>query len=420
MNRRALLSTIGVAALGGCAGLTADPEPTPTGTPTDSPTATERTTEPEQTTDEPSDLECVWRYDHGGWIDGFADGKVYCREHWIDEDSEGGVVALDSGTGERQWDYGFGDGYEFYSELLVEDAVYFGRGDDVVSSDGEVYSLGLNGTERWVHEETGSVYHAPRLVEGALYTVDDHGSARTFDSGSGEVLWETADLPRPYSPDVGVLHVGDVVFVKSRLLIGVDRNDGEVLWTYGDEDSTFGPQVTVADGRAYVDRSDEGVAMVTSDGSEVWRRDLDAGLRNVSDGWVILETAGETSTLYGLDAATGEERWSVQDFVYHLETCTEGRLIARDRDGEELHVYDAVDGTTLWSDPVSTDPVERVHAVEEDSAVYVETEPYGLHRVTPEGETTHSWSVESNVEDVTVEDGLYVGTLEHVYRLPLD
>lgn len=426
MNRRALLSTIGVAALGGCAGLTADPEPTSTGTPTDSPTATERTTDTgptpddEPTPDEAADLEYVWRYDVGGWIDGFADGKAYCREHWIDDDGDGRVVALDAETGERRWAYGFADGYEFYSDFLVRDALYFGRGDDQMGGGaGEVDALGFDGSERWTDTEIGSVYTAPRLVDGALYVVDDHGSARCFDPDTGEVRWESEDLPRPRSPEVAVLHVDDVVLVKSRLLVGLDRDDGEVLWTYGDEDETYGPQVTVAEGTAYVDRNDGDVARVASDGTEVWRRDLDAGTRGVCADRVILETAGERRTLYGLDAASGEERWTVQDSEYRVGACTDGRVVARDHNGEALYAFDAVDGTPLWSDSVSTVSLQQVRTVDRESRVYVETDSAELHRVTLDGEVTESWSFQDDIVDVTVWDDLYVSTVDHVYRLSL-
>lgn len=244
MNRRALLaaSATTAAALSGCSSLAGD------STETSTPPQTETTTagEPTRTPADDHELDYEWRYEFGGWIDAIDDGTLFCREHWIGEDSEGRVVGIDADSGERRWDFGFADGYEYYSELLVEDAVYFGRRDDVRNGGvGAVYALERDGSERWTYADTSSVDRRPILDDDVLYAAGSEGAVRAFDAEDGAVLWENDELPTARRMYNGVHAVGDVVFVQMGRLFGLDPDDGTVRWSYGEETTRFGPGLDV-------------------------------------------------------------------------------------------------------------------------------------------------------------------------------
>lgn len=422
MKRRALLAALGSASLSGCSGLLTGSEstPTPTTTETAERTETATATEPEETPEETPGPDYAWQYEPGGWIDGFADGMVFCREHWNPEDSEGRVVALDGASGEPRWDYGFADGFVAYSPLLVEDAVYFGRLDDqIAGGEGAVYALEHDGTERWTYPDASSLDREPILVDGVLYAAGDAGEVRAFDAEEGTLLWENTDLPSARSTRNRVVHVGDVVYVLMRHLFALDPDTGERQWSHEYGDSRYGPAVAVRDGVAYVfPPSGEQIIALDPDGTERWRRSDVMASAELCGDLLVAESTDDTPTLYGIETATGEDRWSVQDPGFDVLECTRDRVFGWNPERGRLVVLDTDDGSEVGTESFGDEGFRDIWTTDgAPGTAFAETDEDSLYRVSSRGDVTWRQQIGDSVIDLVVHDGdVYVGTEERITR----
>lgn len=424
MNRRALLAATATVGLSGCASLLSESRSTPGEEPTPAGKTTPSDTAPDsESTEAPPELESLWRYETGGTIDAVDGGTVFCREafHDAEDGGEGRVVGIDAETGDLQWHYGFADGVLAYSPLTVDDAIYFGRGSDTPSGDGEIYALERDGTERWVEEETSSIHGRPHVADGTVYVASEVGVTYALDADTGDVHWKNEEIGTSPSPGTEIVAVDVVVYVDADRIYALDRDDGEVRWSVGNEDSTFGPHVSVKDSIAYVfGDSEDGVTAFEPDGTERWQKNLrNVGL-DVCGDRVVVEAGLESTTMYGFDAATGEERWSVNDPGYDVAACTDDRLYAIESNDERLYAIDPTDGTEIWNESVGDGPLSSVWLVDGNDSVFVEIGDNALHQVNQNGDVTWSAAVDGSVRSVALEEDFYVGTSANVYRLPFE
>ena len=388
MKRRALLAAAGTAAVGlaGCLG-------------------------------RPGGAAAEWSHEPGGRVDSVSRGTVFVHETFRG-DGDGGVVALEADTGERLWSYGSSHGYSTYTDLTVDDAVYFGLGDDAVGSGaGELYALDRDGTERWTRE-TGSVYERPRLDEGTLYVGSDDGVVRALDAGDGAVRWrhEVRTDGTGGPPDPTVEEVEDAVYVAAGHVAALDPRSGEVRWRFGGDDTSV-RSAAVHDGVAYVG---DGYAVRAVEGGEQrWSATFESFPRVAVDDGRVFVRAGPA--VVRLDAGDGRRRWSADVDELAGWTVHGDRVYAA---GTELYALDADDGTEYWRESVADGPLDRVVASTagdegdtDDHGVFVEEEDEAIHRLSPGGEGTWSGEVPGDVRGYVVDDLVYVGSDEGVYAL---
>ena len=208
-----------------------------------------------------------------------------------------------------------------------------------------------SGEEQWRTEIAGFGVSVPTAAAGTTYVSATvlrnpgtppvgglHGGVLyALDAATGEQRWQTRSLIRegPSAPTVA----GDTVYLRSMVhgtLYAFDAATGGERW-----------QSTVpAD-----DTSDEGTR---SDGSPV-----------VAQG--IVYTPGTTGTLYALDARTGDERWQVEtagnfldtpviasDTVYVTSTAVMEEDAPAPATARRLYALDAATGQERWT--VAVDP----------------------------------------------------------------
>lgn len=357
----------------------------------------------------------VWTHDVGGAVDAVANGRVFGRENFGDEDGDGGVFALDAATGEHEWTDGATGGYTGYTPLTVDNALYFGFGDDAIGSgSGSVHAFEFDGEERWTRQ-TGSVYDRPIVADGICYAGGDDGAVYAFETADGEERWSTDDLGGEDPSEVTVAAVGDVVYVATGQLLALGPDDGEVLWRFGEANGRI-RDATVVDGVAYVTDRD-GVAAV-ADGEERWRADFEQNrwIRAVESGRVIVEHGYD---LHALDAADGDDAW-VQEFDERPAVAVHGdRAYVASEAGPDLRALAVESGDDRWTEAVGEEPIEsiRVHEDGDDHAVFVRTGDAALHRVTPDGEIAWTGTVDDDIRSVFVDDLAYVGGREGIYAL---
>ncbi|MCU4973131.1 PQQ-like beta-propeller repeat protein [Halobacteria archaeon AArc-m2/3/4] len=449
MNRRDVLARMAVAGVLG-AGLgsgcldASEPEPgagagdTNTETETNDSTggATDDATETGDTTDI---AEPVWSHDVGGTIDTVAHGTVFGREHFDDEDGDGGVFGLDVETGNQKWTYGQSGGYTMFTSFTVADALYFGFGTDAIGDgSGELYALEFDGTERWTRD-VGSVYGRP-IVDGdedVVYAGSDDGVVRAFDTNDGTIRWRTDDLTGDHPAELTVVGVTDAVLVATGQLVALDPADGSVLWRYGDPDDRI-RDATVVDGVAYLTDRDGLAAVAVDDGDERWRVDFDHNrwIQGIEAGRVFVEHQYD---IHAFALEDGDELWTVSNtdrvaIDFHDDRTYIGT--------DQLSALEAEDGSERWSVPIDEDegggggedeneddPIQSIQVVTDgestsdgdDHSIFVQTDDTGLSRVDPDGEITWTATVDGRISNVVVDgDSAFVGSRDGIYSFSLD
>jgi outer membrane protein assembly factor BamB len=189
-------------------------------------------------------------------------------------------------------------------------------------------------------------------------------------------VWKRATPPGKSSPVLAGPRLFFTAHEPGRLLtIALDRESGETLWTreirptHADKRNALNdPAVPtpVTDGQfVYVFFADFGLAAYTVDGRELWRRPLGpfnspqgiASSPLLVDGMlVLLLEQFDGGAVIGVDAATGEPRWSVprptsiggSSATPVAYRTPEGEMQAVVASPFELAAYDPKSGEKLW------------------------------------------------------------------------
>lgn len=336
--------------------------------------------------------EQLWRNTRDGTQGSMAysDGMLYMHE----PSSE--VVALQAETGEEAWRATagptMGDGLS--SPIITGDTLLIG-------GSGGAQEIGVGGFRGWLaaHDKnTGamlwSTHTVPENAQGAAIwstvavdaaaglvyagTGNNHGPPATdtsdaviaFDLGSGEIKWKnqrTADdtwalLRDPTPPDAdfganpvlysamldGQLTEMIAASQKSGDAHGLRRADGEVVWTR-----------SLCPGSADGSR---GVFVNTS-----W----------VGSGLVVACNTTPRSTLYGLDAATGEIQWEtpLDGLVYGRISSIPG--VGFVGAGTELVIFDTANGEILKKIPAVRGTVTGTITIAKGRVAYGEGMSWG-------------------------------------------
>jgi outer membrane protein assembly factor BamB len=142
----------------------------------------------------------------------------------------------------------------------------------------------------------------------------------------------------------GVVYVGDI----DGTFHAVNLADGKPVWTRKFEETGFVAGSAVVDGRAYcVDFNGMVRCLNAADGEPVWEFNTDTALYaapNVHNGIVLI--AAESGQLFGLDAATGEQKWepfAIDQPLRCWPTVVGGHVLVAGCDGK-LHLVDVATG----------------------------------------------------------------------------
>lgn len=253
------------------------------------------------------------------------------------DESDTAVYALDAATGTQEWQF---DAYErSVAPLLVTDDTVFIPGQFCV------YAVdAATGDQRWQFKVGYGVEDGLTVSDGTLYVGDSEGNVFAVDVATGEEMWRF---------DVGMRLTTELTVADDTLFVGV-MADAE-------------QQPAGADLQYYVS------ALDGTTGDERWRFTLDTatgeddpGIVDPSIEFVTVEDdtvfagsdecytdSSACSSLYALDATTGEETWqfeatdSVDTMTKVNGTIFVGTALERGGDGA-VYAVDADTGTELW------------------------------------------------------------------------
>lgn len=407
MNRRQLLATAGVAGLAGC--LSVLPGSCPD--------------------------KYEWCHSVAASVSAVSQGVVFGIEANPSEDGgvfanqseDGSVFALDRETGERQWDYGQGDGYEWFDHLYATDAIYVIRGDDHFG--GEIHALNYDGTERWEtrHGRVTDVQLTPEFAyigDGGMST-----GVRIFRKTDGEQSWRYNLTEDRGWDDYGTPQItltNELLYIDGEELLAVDVNDHTIEWTYGDGHGHIRVGAII-EGVAYVSTSG-GIAAVAA-GEEHWSVDGEAFSMLVATTDAILVRSQETGVVRAFDLETGEERWQSEPIApgeqvrtAQYETVLSLLTESWNPDREEFRLFalGLSEGDLRW-ERTADDRILKIstEGPTQGHEVYISSDKNRLERIDSDGQVTWSETVEGPMRRgaLLVDEGIVVGTDQGVYAL---
>jgi outer membrane protein assembly factor BamB len=251
------------------------------------------------------------------------------------------------------------------SPAIAGGVVYIGSDDSIL------YALdAMTGAEVWRYDAGEAAEITPTVAGGMAYLNTIGGALIAIDAATGEETWRFAE---PIAADSTPAVVDGLLYAANEAgnLFAIDPATGEERWRYAAA-AEFSRSPAVADGRVFVGTSDgRAYGVDAASGAELWEFVGDepgniVGTMTAADGVVY---AGQTATLYALDAATGEVRWrNAETEGFRPMTVGGGRLYGS---GLENTVYalDATNGTVLWSFP--TNGLIQASPAVVDGVVYV-------------------------------------------------
>jgi outer membrane protein assembly factor BamB len=244
-----------------------------------------------------------------------ADGVVYAGS------LDGALYAIDAASGAQRWRFETGAIGSVAAPVVADGVVFAG------AQDGLLFAASTaSGEERWrVELGPGSVANLPlpAVADGVVYAGGGEGILLAVDAASGQERWRlTVGGEAVGAPSVS----GGLVFVTAAAdigggnaeLVAVDAANGTERWrvAVGNQPLHAAP---ATDGElVYIPGQGESemaalLALEAASGVERWRYDTGGfviGIPATAEGRVFVAT---NHALVGLDTATGQEMWRVED-----------------------------------------------------------------------------------------------------------
>lgn len=240
--------------------------------------------------------------------------------------------------------------------------------------------------QRWTASLGFPLRQSPVVAGGRVF-LGGRDRVTAFDAAAGETAWRRPLPDREYVDTAAAVGDGTVVVPTSDAVRAFEAASGEPLWTARPGDEVAAP--TLRDGTVYLAVGGTGgvEARSLADGSRLWRAGVgDWGPGPVAvTGDTVVAPGGRPSApgrLVGLDAATGERRWShtfsvEEDTPEHVSGDPTGVSAGGGRayvglDDGSVHALGVRDGEHAWQfDPGPTvdDGEEYQRAVRAPPAV---------------------------------------------------
>ena len=291
---------------------------------------------------------------------------------------DGVLYALDAMSGETRWQVpieNLGDS----TPTVVDGVVYVG------SLDGILHAVdAATGEERWQVSDELSADSTPLVVDGTLYVGSEAGHLLALNTATGEEAWrfaaDNAILRSPSYAD-GVIITG----TETGLLLAIDAVTHEKLWEYqGDPEELVGT-TGVANDTVYFTQAMMLWALDLKTGEVRWQKDVNEGGVRCADPFEdLIVTCGANGQVTGLDAATGDVRWTFMTGDNNQPgALVDGVLYVASFD-RTIYAIDAATGEERWHFPIDGEVSYGPHVA--NGIVYAGTDLGSVCAITGSGE----------------------------------
>ncbi|WP_276250445.1 PQQ-binding-like beta-propeller repeat protein [Haloarcula rara] len=317
-----------------------------------------------------------------------ADGAIYQTSR-----DSGTVYGISAEDGSELWTYDIDPG-DFPGEPAVADGTVF-AGDNV----GVVHAIdAADGTELWTHDsgttslETscGVAVVDDTVYVGQSYRGDAKGKLLALNVSNGDVRWEYKDLTGTISAPI--VTDGTVYFEDEALLYALNSDDGSEEWvedfrSFMENDTALLQRPVYHDGALYAGGlkpydGDGGAAIYAidaSDGSRLWRTEVDTETRQPAVDDDSVYAAGADGRVFSLAQDDGTIEWEVDAGTskYSPTVADDSLYLGGDFDG--FVALDPADGSEQWEYDIDADPGEPVAIV--DGTIYASTWRGDIHAI---------------------------------------
>ena len=281
--------------------------------------------------------------------------------------TEGAVYALNAQTGELLWSIDLDTelqpppvaaGSTVYIEYERGD-YYYERGDyyalDAATGEHLLINFEETGRIRGVELRDGAVHVTAVLPDGEIVV----GS---YDPQTGQLLRESRQKRDYVHFKVTVL--GNNIYIRDTgpgrdggMIHAFDGTEGNLRWSFKAGETIYDAPAA-SDGRVYLRTYGRIHALDEATGDEIWSfegRHLFAGDGDRMPGFAspllvedgVLAVPEVRGALHGLDAATGRALWSSRHgYAYAVAAAADGTLFVY---GERFYALDAATGDEIWS-----------------------------------------------------------------------
>ncbi|MFC6757791.1 MULTISPECIES: PQQ-binding-like beta-propeller repeat protein [Haloarcula] len=275
-----------------------------------------------------------------------ADGRVFVGG------KVGKVHAIDAATGKREWVYDTGNSnFETLRGPAVADETLYVAKTNQGGANGKLVALDVsNGDIRWEHQEAIGIMSAPVVADGTVY-FEDEGTLFAVNTDDGSEEWSK-----------------------------------EIL-TYLESDTTLLQRPVYHDGTLYAgglgpyDGNGAGAvfAIDASDGSRIWRTEVDTDTRQPAVDGDSVYISGAEGQVFSLAADDGTIEWEVDANTERFSPTLTDEALYVSGDDNTVVSLDPTDGSEQWRFDTNGHPGEPVAVV--DGTIYASTYRGTVHRI---------------------------------------
>jgi outer membrane protein assembly factor BamB len=210
----------------------------------------------------------------------------------------------------------------------------------------------------WRYTEHPLLEFPPVYANGALYAVNNNGTAFALDADTGKVLWQRS---------IGRLNASSPTYYKGRLyivnlfpghVVKLNAKTGKILWKRWLPGRAESSPVVVGDTLYFGCEDDQLFALRTSNGHVRWTTTLGGPVKSAPAYYKgILYVGDYGGDMNAVNAKTGKLKWQSgslgQGFgtsgeFYSTPAVAFGRVYAGNND-HRIYSYDLSDGTLAWT-----------------------------------------------------------------------
>jgi len=169
----------------------------------------------------------LWRFETAGRIS----GKPTVSGSSVLFGSESTIYAVDTKTGDEQWQLEVGEGYSIKTSLISSaQTVYFGAGESIYAVDIKDQDV------LWTFQSDSNIYGPPVIDGGVLYFGNSNGSVYAVNKETGEDIWNTQTDQEYGIYSTPIIEGNLLIFGVDRYIYALNIGTGEIEWkfeTYG-------------------------------------------------------------------------------------------------------------------------------------------------------------------------------------------